>query len=128
MQFTALTRKYNTRMAFVEENAVKDLKPSFARVITQVTRDFYWNMYVMVRDGKLNYLDWLTYIREFYCNEQVLALDPDDTLRTLGERILNHKDILEYYQREVHMFGAAFDLEQLLLQIKMMDRVLSMDS
>lgn len=127
MQFTELSRKYNERMAFVELNSVPELTPSFSRVITQATRDFYWNMYSMVKDNKLNYLDWLTHLRNFYCNEAVLALDPDDTLRTLGERLLNHKDILKYYQEEVHKNGQAFDIDQLLIMIKMMDRALAMD-
>lgn len=127
MQFTELSRKYNERLSFIELNSVPELTPSFSRVITQVTRDFYWNMYSMAKDGSLNYLDWLTHLRNFYCNEAVLALDPDDTLRTLGERLLNHKDILRFYQEEVYKNNQAFDLDQILIMIKMMDRTLSMD-
>lgn len=127
MRFTEVTAQYNHRMSFVERNAVPSLEPTFARVITQVTREFYWNMYVMVRDNKVNYLDWLTYMREFFLHESVLAMDPDDKLREIGERVLNHKDILEYYHSEVCKNHAAFDMEQILIQIKMMDRVLAMD-
>ncbi|ARV77067.1 hypothetical protein PHABIO_436 [Pseudomonas phage Phabio] len=119
-----LNQKYNDRIAYLLHNLPKEVMPGVERHVLTAARDLYIDFLAMENKVNIDYLVWLGIITKFYRFQPLLAVDQDDVLANLAEKIINHPSLVDYFKQYVDT-GVELDVLQLRLFVDSVNTTLA---
>lgn len=116
--------QYNQRLMAVIDTFQGEIRPLKENFAIAAARDLYQDTLDMEVNGGIAYLPWLEALAKFLKNPEVLAIDPDDKLEILADKILASPDLIAYFRNEIKP-DVPLDRLQLQLFIKDANSILN---